>query len=164
MCDKSIDVDESIDGSLKAQALSLPGEVWLGQQMNIVDVDAIHAARSFTRVELAKQLNDDLHSVYERMVAKDGYRNDKTSIDQRRLKNAALSYLTATASEESIRLASAQFANADNMTDAQAALSCLVDIDCDARSESLQQFYDRFYNPFILIESVEFDISLKSRC
>ena len=47
--------------------------------------------------------------------------------------------------------AEAQFDAADNMTDAQAAMTCLADVPCAARERVLQAFYDRWRDrPLVL--------------
>jgi aminopeptidase N len=47
-------VDPELDGSLCALALTLPSERLVGQQMEVIDVDALHAARQFAIRELAR--------------------------------------------------------------------------------------------------------------
>ena len=56
--------DASLDRAFVAEALSLPGEAYLADQMAVVDVDAIHAARSFARQEIAARLGDQLRATY----------------------------------------------------------------------------------------------------
>ena len=54
--------DPSLDKAFKAEAMLLPSEEYLGNQMTKVDVAAIHQARENLRQEIAGELRDDLAS------------------------------------------------------------------------------------------------------
>ena len=49
--------DADRDPAFAAEALTLPSEAFLADQLVVVDVDAIHAARESTRVELSRALS-----------------------------------------------------------------------------------------------------------
>ena len=136
--------DESLDGSFKALALSLPGESTVGQEMKVIDPDAIHAAREFLRKSLAAEHQPALAALYETLAAAGPYQNNPASINGRRLKSTVLAYLSTFGTDETNALLFKQFENADNMTDAQAALVFLADQDCPEREAALSQFYDRW--------------------
>jgi aminopeptidase N len=143
--------DDRLDGSLRALALTLPAEKVLGQEMEVVEPDALFAAREQMRSALAIEHADALLALYR--TAADGrtYANSKADIDLRRLKNCALAYLVAGGGEEAISLAIAQFHSADNMSDAQAALGVLVDTHSDEAREALEAFYERWHSdPLVL--------------
>ncbi len=143
--------DESLDGSLRALALTLPAEKVLGQEMEVVDPDALFGAREHVRRGLAAAHADLLRTTYDRLADGRGYSNDKAAIDRRRLKNAALSLLVARGDDEAIGLAAAQFRTADNMTDAQAAITVLADTGSAAAEEALDDFYGRWKDdPLVL--------------
>ena len=144
--------DESLDGSLKALALSLPAEKVLGQEMKVVDVDGIHRARRFVLRTLAEAHESTLRSVYDSNHDAGPYRNDKASIDRRRLKNTALAYLSVLESEEVVELLRTQFAQATNMTDSEAALSLLANTDHPARAEALAAFYERWSGEPLVVD------------
>jgi len=148
---RAILLDPALDGSLKALALSLPSENILGQAMAVVDVDGIHAARRFTIAELSASLEVELRSVYEASRDDGPARLDKESVARRRLKNAVLFYLTCAGSEQDLRLLSDALAAADNMTDAQAALTCLVNHEGPERDAAVAAFYERWrHDPLVL--------------
>lgn len=148
---RSILLADDLDGSLKSMALLLPGENWLGQQMSVVDVDAIHAAREFMKHEIAANLTSDLQAVYDASVDQGAYGIEKEAIDRRRIKNTALAYLTKLGTPAAIQLALSQFENANNMTDSQAALSCLVETSGETRQSALQRFFDQWnHDPLVL--------------
>jgi len=137
--------DPALDPSLAALSLVLPDERVLGQQQEVVDVDGLHAARSFLRRALAEAHAPRLWEVYRDLHSRtQPYQTGKDANGWRRLKNVALAYLVATEDEAAIRAARAQFDGADNMTDAQAALSLLVSLDHPARDEALAAFYDKW--------------------
>ena len=48
------------DPALTAELLALPGESFLGDQMAVVDVEAVHAVRQFARASLAAALREEL--------------------------------------------------------------------------------------------------------
>jgi aminopeptidase N len=142
--------DQELDGSLKSLALELPEERVLGQAMDIVAVDEIRTARNQMKAALAAAHHDALMAAHE---ASRGvpYDADPASIHRRRLANTALAYLCAGDFDEGVKLASAQFESADNMTDSQAALLCLVDLQCDARDEAVAAFHARWKDdPLVL--------------
>ena len=144
-------VDDALDGSLRALALTLPGERVLGQEMEVIDPDAIHAARQLARIELARAHRNALEDVYEACDTGAAYTNDKASIDRRRLKNTALAYLAALEEESTTLRVVRQFESADNMTDSQAALSLLVDLPGPARAAALAEFRERWKeDPLVL--------------
>jgi aminopeptidase N len=143
--------DPALDGSLKAQALTLPGEKILGQDLEVIPVDALHAAREQLRGALADAHRAALLEVYEGGASADAYQVDQASIGRRRLRNVALAYLSSSDDPASARRLLGQFESADNMTDAQAALSLLVDGDSEEREIALAAFHERWRDdPLVL--------------
>ncbi|MBL4850201.1 MAG: aminopeptidase N [Planctomycetes bacterium] len=143
--------DEGLDGALKAQALTLPAEMQLGQEMSVVDPDALHTAREFVRHELASQLRAEFLATYEGAHTGAPYSMDKAAVAQRRLKNCALAYLSGLGEPDLDALVVEQLTNADNMTDAQAALFTLCQRDTPARTSALEAFYAKWkHDPLVL--------------
>jgi aminopeptidase N len=140
-----------LDDSLKSQALILPSERVLALGQPVIDVDSLHDAREFMRRELARASRPALEAIYRSTAASGGYSLDQESIGHRRLRNVALAYLASLATPETTARVVAQFETADNMTDSQAALSLLVDIDGPEREEALEAFYERWQrDPLVL--------------
>jgi aminopeptidase N len=129
------------DHAFVAEALALPSEAFLAEQMEVVDPDALHASRTALRRNLAKALQPELTATYRALEASGPYSPDSASIGKRALKNLCLGYLAELGLTP---LADAQFRRADNMTDAMAALACLANADCPEREEALQAFYDKW--------------------
>jgi len=144
--------DADLDGSLKALALTLPDEKVLGQEMDVIDPDALHAARQFMRGALAEAHREALVETYRQGAARGPYSNDKESIHARRLKNCALAYWMTLGTGDALAAATAQFEQADNMTDAEAALGVLVDTVSSERDEALATFYDRHAEDPLLVD------------
>jgi aminopeptidase N len=143
--------DPDLDGSLKSQALTLPDEKTLGLECQVIDVDALHESREFMRRELAAAHRGALESAYRASAGGAGYSTDRVSTGRRRLRNVALAYLASLGEPETTALVSSQFENAENMTDSQAALSLLVNIECPERDAALAAFYERWHrDPLVL--------------
>src|SRR5438477_2205399 len=136
-------VDSGRDPAFAAEALVLPSELTLADEMKTVDPDAIHAARTTARAELAAALREAFDRAYRDLADPGPYKTDGRSIGRRALRNVCLAYLAAGDAAVGARLAKAQFDLAANMTDVLAALAVLVltDIDCPERAAALDAFY-----------------------
>jgi aminopeptidase N len=137
------------DPAFAAEALALPSEANLADEMPVVAVEAIHAARDSARAALGQALAEALSDTYRRLADPGPYRIDGHSIGRRALRNVCLGYLAAGDRVEGARLATAQFDSAQvgagaNMTDVLAALGALIDIDCPERAAALDAFYRRW--------------------
>ncbi len=144
---------DDVDAAFKAEALTLPGEAFLADQMSVVDVEAIHAAREFARGAVARHLEPDLARTYEALDDRGPFKVDGASIGRRSLKNVALGYLAATGTTAAIKRTEAQFAAQRNMTDVLAALRILVDIEGPAREAALAHFYERWTREELVIDN-----------
>ncbi|MDH5299026.1 MAG: aminopeptidase N [Desulfobulbaceae bacterium] len=139
------------DKTCLAQLLTLPGEEYLAEQMAVIDVDGIHAAREFVRRELARALRQELLALYHGCRDAVSYHHDQAAAGQRRLKNCCLAYLVTLGEAELQQLALAQFREADNMTDALGGLRLLAHTDNPYRGQALAAFYDQWqHDPLVL--------------
>ena len=120
--------------------------------MDVIDPDALHAAREFFRKSLADEWLADLLTMYNELAADGPYKNDQGSINRRRLKNVVLGYLATQARPEVVALISNQCGAADNMTDKQAALSMLADLKGPDRDGALAAFYDQYQGDPLVID------------
>ncbi len=136
--------DRKADKALLSEVLSLPSESTLGDQMAVVDVEAIHAVREWLRQQLAARLHDDLLQIYRENTSSGGYDIAPASMARRSLKNLALGYLMQLDAPEIRDLAMEQFRQADNMTDVMAALGALVNRDCPEQEVALAEFETRW--------------------
>jgi len=136
------------DPIFAAEVLNLPPESFLAEQLEVVDPDALHAARNNLRRNIAGALKADLLAAYKRLASTARYSPDAASIGRRALRNQCLGYLTELGESA---LAYQQFKTADNMTDAMAALTWLAQIECPEREGALEEFHARWKDePLVL--------------
>ena len=144
--------DEHADPALLAEALTLPSETLLAELMKIIDVDAIHQAREFIRMTLAKNLQQYWQALYQRMQNNKTYALDAGSMGRRRLKNVALNYLLALNNQSLRDMAVQQFNQSDNMTDRIGALRPLVLANCPEAEVALSDFHDQWRNDTLVMD------------
>jgi len=144
--------DADRDPAFAAEALVLPSELTLADEMKTVDPDAIHTVRHNARAELATSLREPLDRAYRDLTDPGPYRTDGRSIGRRALRNVCLAYVAAGDAAAGARLAKAQFDRGANMTDVLAALSVLVDFDGPERTEALDAFYQRWESDPLVID------------
>jgi aminopeptidase N len=130
--------DVEADPALLAEALKLPDEEYLADQMDVVDVDGIHAARNFVKRGIARELESLLHRRYTALNDGQPYQKTASAMARRSLRNTCLGYLLETSQGEA--LASAQLAASDNMTDTLAAIQGLVLKGLPTAAEALSAF------------------------
>jgi aminopeptidase N len=140
------------DPAFAAEALNLPSESFLADQLAVADVDAIHAGRETARAALGEALAGEFETAYRRYADPGPYRIDATSIGRRALRNACLAYLAAADPARGAALAMAQFEAGRNMTDVLAALTVLADLDRPEREAPLARFYEIWSHDDLVID------------
>ncbi|HKL50626.1 MAG TPA: aminopeptidase N [Wenzhouxiangellaceae bacterium] len=139
------------DPALAAALLQLPTEPELAQNYKPVPVDAIHAARSGLRRQLAESLAEPLREILDESRPRGGWRFDADDIAARSLANTALSLLVGARDEEAAKRAVAVYKDADNMTDRFAALASVAHARIDAADALLADFEKRYGdNPLVM--------------
>ena len=144
--------DDRLDHAFRAQALSLPSETYVGEQMAEIDVDGVHAVREFLRQALGRALEGDWLETYRALQSDAPYRFEAAEVGRRALRNLALGYLMAAGDEQGRRLCLAQFRDADNMTDTVAALDLLAESDLAERAQALADFYGRWRDDALVVD------------
>ncbi|MEX6723263.1 aminopeptidase N [Parapedomonas caeni] len=130
-----------LDPALVAEAVMLPSEAYVGDQMAIVDVDGIHAVRQAFRRALSTSLRRLWWEAY-RDNLDETYTFTPEAKGRRRLKNAALQYLMMDDEDaEAVAAALAQATQADNMTDCIAGLTALASSHAPPRQQAFDHFY-----------------------
>ncbi|WNF48308.1 aminopeptidase N [Pseudomonas sp. SG20056] len=147
--------DDSLDQAMVAEMLSLPGEAYLTEISAVADVEAIHAAREFARMQLSDALFDLLWQRYQRnreVSRASAYVAEAEHFARRSLQNIALSYLMLSGKAEVLAACLEQFENADNMTERLTALAVLVNSPFeDEKATALASFADFFKdNPLVM--------------
>ncbi len=140
------------DPAFAAEALTLPSESFLADQLDVIDVEAIHAVRDFARAAIGEALAVEFTAAYERLTDTGPYRIDAGSMGRRALRNTSLAYLAAGGSDTGVARAKAQFDAGRNMTDVLAALSALADLDRPEREQSLASFYAAWKHEDLVVD------------
>ncbi|NIA57529.1 aminopeptidase N [Massilia sp. TW-1] len=149
---RKILADDTLDPAFREQALLLPSETMIADQLDVVDPLAIHTARQFVRAAIGTRLRGELEAQYDANQTPGEYSPDAASIGKRALKNLALAYLCAAPDDASLDLARRQFDGATNMTDRASALSALVHARAPAAGDALQRFYDEFQGEPLVVD------------
>ena len=140
------------DPAFAAEALSLPSETFLAEQMAVVDPDGLHAVRVRVRQHLSARLRDALLATWRAMAATGPFIPDAASAGRRALRNLCLGYLMELDDDEIRALCVGQFDGADNMTDAMAALTALANTDCPERGPALERFLGRWKHEALVLD------------
>ena len=142
--------DTGSDPALVAEAIMLPGEDYLAELMDVVDVDGIHSARNFVKTTLATSLKNLFQHRYESLDSGAVYDKSPAAIARRSLKNTCLSYLLKTRAGEAF--ADAQLAASDNMTDTLSALHGLVLAGAPSAATALSAFEQRWKDDALVMD------------
>ncbi|MBI0326022.1 aminopeptidase N [Burkholderia plantarii] len=152
-------VDDSLSPAFRELALTMPSEAYLADQMREANPAAVHRARQFVRGRLAAALRADWLAIHERHRTPGAYAPTPEDAGHRALKNLALAYLAELDEPaEAVRLATAQYDVADNMTDRAAALGALLSASAASEAaeaparKALADFYQRFEKEALVID------------
>ncbi|MEO5808988.1 MAG: DUF3458 domain-containing protein, partial [Sphingomicrobium sp.] len=140
----------ALDAAFKGEALIIPGEAVIGDRLDRVDPEAVHAARDALRSAVGSALASDLAAAQARTAPGDDLSSEAKGV--RRLRAITLGLIAAGDPVRAAVLAKAQYDAADNMTDRQAAVAVLAGIDAPERDAALDDFYRRFKNDSLVID------------
>ena len=143
--------DPDLDPAFVAEAVLLPSESFIGDQLALVDPDAIFAAREALRADLGNGLAQQWRAAYD-LAPDRPYVYSPEAKGLRRLRNVALGYLAAGDVGDVAGLAFRQFETADNMTDRHGALTTLASSDADEREAALDIFYNRYSDNALVLD------------
>jgi len=143
--------DTSLDAAFVAEVIRLPSEAYLGDQMERVDPDAIHAAREALQTRIGADLEPLWREAHAATKA-NGFSTSPAAKGARKLRNAALHYLVASGASDGAAVAFAQFSEADNMTERQAALGTLANGSSAEREAALDIFYNRYCDDALTLD------------
>ena len=141
---------DDTDPAFAAEALVLPSEGFLAEQLDVVDPDALHAAQE-------RPAPGHRHGAEGRPAAEvrrpEGHGPLLPGRDAGRPAHPAqrLPGLPRGTGHDAAR-ASAQFRDADNMTDAMAALISLAGADCPERLPALEAFYAKWKDEPLVVD------------
>jgi aminopeptidase N len=143
--------DPALDRSFVAEAVRLPSEAYLGDQMQRVDPEAIHAAREALQRIVGARLAPEWRALHA-ACARNGFSLSPDARAARKLRGVALGYVVASGASDGAALALDQFDRADNMTERQSALAVLANGESAARETALARFYERFAGDALVID------------
>ncbi|OGR00558.1 MAG: aminopeptidase N [Deltaproteobacteria bacterium RIFOXYD12_FULL_55_16] len=151
-CAGLLEEEGGLEKAFLTLLLTLPSEEYLAEQMAIVDIEAIHAARTFARQTLARSLRPLWEKTYQVNRATGPYRYEPGLAGQRALRNLCLAYLMTIEDEAAVKLTLAQFRGADNMTDQLAAFAALVHTARPERRQVMADFYQQWQNDSLVLD------------
>lgn len=143
--------DQGLDPALLTELLTLPSETFIAGELDEVDPQAIHEVRRFLRLALAQALREPLLARYKALAPTGPYQFEGAQVGRRSLRNLCLGYL-AELDDIGAGLCLAQFEAADNMTDSNAALALLAQLDAPEREQALAAFYQRWQGEAIVLD------------
>jgi aminopeptidase N len=123
--------------SFRELSLQLPAESFVAEQRAIVDPQAIRDARCFIRRELGARLARDWQAAYQHNLTPGDYSPAPLGAGKRALRNLALGYLVDSDLPGALELARRQLAQANNMTDRQAALMAIINSSAPFKADVL---------------------------
>ncbi|MBY0519660.1 MAG: aminopeptidase N [Sphingomonas sp.] len=153
----------ALDPAFIAEAVLLPSEAFIGDQLPVVDPEAIFRARDALRRDLGKALEADWRTAYARAAAPGAFEYTPEAKGLRRLKSVALGYIAASGAGDAAEIAFRQFEAADNMTDRQGALTTLANGASNTRIAALDIFYNRYSDNALVLDKWFSTQALSSR-
>lgn len=148
---RAVLLDERGDPALMALILTLPGENEIAELFSTIDPLAIAAVRHALQQTLASELADELLAVYN-ANQQDEYRVEHADIGKRALKNVCLSYLALGEPAQADALVRRQYQQANNMTDALAALAAAVAAQLPCKEALMTAFDDRWHQDGLVMD------------
>lgn len=143
--------EPDLDKWLKAEMILMPSEKYIGEQVTVVDVEAIHTAREFVLTTLAAKLELILLDIYKQLSDSNGGFSVE-SISNRQLKNRCLAYLMLLPQHAETGWRQFEKALQSNMTDTLAALNGLTNIQSPWREKALERFYVLWKNDALVMD------------
>jgi len=159
-------IDESAEPAFLAQALTLPNENWIGQQLAVIDPEAVFITRQGFRRQLSEKHRDILWENYYLSGTEDSYRYSAAQAGRRSLRNVMLAYLlavdaTGEIEDDVVAAGKEQYQQSDNMTEVMAALSAVVNADRESGDALLDDFYLKWQNDPLVVDKW---LSLQATC
>jgi len=145
-----------LDAAFKELVLTLPGETYIAEQLDVVDPQRIHAVREAMRTQLAHALHEDWAQAYEAHQDSGAYRPDPVSSGRRALAGLALQMLCLAARDNGNPVwpgkALQRFKDAGNMTDRINALGALVGSGHALAAPALERFHALFQREELVLD------------
>ena len=144
--------DPALDHAFVAEAVLLPSDSFIGDQLERVDPEAVFRAREALRRNLGKTLAPLWRQAYAQASTGAPFVYSPAAKADRRMRTVALGYIATSGADDAADLAFAQFETADNMTDRQGALTTLANGTSDKRIAALDIFYNRYSTDALVLD------------
>jgi len=141
----------SLDPSLLAMTLKVPGLDYLVEQFEQVALDELVMAYNTFNQQLADHLKEKLNEAYKYSFEK-ASANTKDAVGWRRLANACLTLLDCSSDQGFKTLAQQQFEDAKDMTNSLAALKVIAHGEYDNKPSALDTFYQRWQDEELVLD------------
>ena len=145
-----------LDAAFKDLVLTLPSETYIGEQLESVDPQKVHAVREALRSQLAHALHDDWLWAYETHRHTGAYVPNAEQSGRRALAGLALSMLCLRATQVGDEVWQGKtlqaFKDAGNMTDRFNALTALVQSGSPLAEPALQRFWSMHRHEALVID------------
>lgn len=142
--------DDQLDPALIAEAIQIPTDDTIGEQMETVLVDEVFTARQMVLKEISIQLRDELLETYHQYSNCTG--NEAADIAGRSLRNTCLNLLMVEPNEDILALCQTQFEHASNMTDQLAAFMALCNHpQATIRQAAIDTFYEAWSDDLLVV-------------
>jgi aminopeptidase N len=137
--------DPALDPAFKELALLAPSELYIAEQLPVVDPQRIHTVREQWRALLAERLHADWTWAWETHQVNEGYSPRPAQAGRRALAHLALSMLCLHAVRQGDTVwpgkAYQRFKDAAHMTDRLGALTALTDAHSPLAEAALERFH-----------------------
>lgn len=144
--------DPQLDKSLIAEILRVPTESSIAELMDVIDVDAIHAVKTFIEKRIAEHLHDSLVNIYQQNRLNE-YSLSQADIAKRDLIALCLNYFALTESAEDHALISAHYYSADNMTDILSAMQAAKLGELPILTDMLADFETKWHHDGLVMDN-----------
>ncbi|WP_295524518.1 aminopeptidase N [uncultured Pseudacidovorax sp.] len=146
----------ALDAAFKELVLTLPSEVYIAEQLDVVDPQRVHRVREAMRTQLATALFAEWQQAYEDNKDTGAYRPEPVSAGRRALAGMALAHLCIAARESGDAVwpgkTLQRFKDASNMTDRFNALTALVVAGHPLAAQALARFHAMFKDEALVID------------
>lgn len=138
-----------------SEMLTLPSEKYIAEHLEVIDVDAIHAAREYVLQYIASGMKETFKKIYLELHTNKPYEFTMQEVSHRALKNTCLHYLMMLPDADiHEKIGMQQFSDAltSNMTDTMAALRALTNVESRFRMKALSDFYEQWKSNALVVD------------
>lgn len=149
---KDLLLENTDDGSCKADILSFPWHHEVTNGLYDLDIQKIEEIRDHFRLNLCQHLYQDAKNLYDNLWLKEANLTTPLAMADRKMRNACLLIMMKGAPQDAASICYNQFSNSENMTDQFAAFSLLINSELDLSDKVSEQFYQQWQNNSAVID------------